>query len=160
MQMDVREEQRLAIELHVMGHAHIADVAAGARDSDGLRHRLLGANALEDGISANALRELLDAFDAVVAALRDHVCGAERAGERLTRRVAITSDSASMLGIMSASGTSRVATRVPSANGTRSRGAWAPATGSRRWHEVWDPRWQWGRCCRTRRTIQSRTARA
>ena len=46
--------------------------------------------------------------------------------------VPITSDSASRLGIMSVSGTSRVATSVPSASGTRMRGACAPTTGSKR----------------------------
>jgi hypothetical protein len=44
----------------------------------------------------------------------------------------------------SASGGSGVATRVPSASGTRSRSDWAPTTGSRCWHEVWNPARQCG----------------
>ena len=48
-----------------------------------------------------------------------------------------TSEAASMLGIRSSEGTSRVATNVPSASGTRRIGACAPPTLCRCAHDVW-----------------------
>ena len=64
-----------------MGDADEADVAAGADRSDGLQHRLLGADGLDDRVDAEATGEVLDAGDAVVAAFVDDVGGAELAGE-------------------------------------------------------------------------------
>src|ERR1700738_676629 len=58
--------------------------------------------------------------------------------------VPITSESANRLGIRSSDGTSGVATRVPSASGTRSDGACAPPTNSLCWQDVWYPAWQCG----------------
>src|SRR5260221_13821851 len=58
--------------------------------------------------------------------------------------VPITSESAKRLGISSSDGISGVATRVPSASGTRRNGAWAPPTNSFCWQDVWYPAWQCG----------------
>ena len=58
------------------------------------------------------------------------------AASAANRPVPITSERARRLGIMSVSGTSRVATSVPSARGTRMYGACAPTTGSKRWQDV------------------------
>ena len=52
-----------------MGDADTADQAAGAGGAESLQHRLPGADALEDGIGANAVGELLDPRHPVVAAL-------------------------------------------------------------------------------------------
>ena len=67
-----------------VGDADEADVAAGAGGADGLDHRFLGADGLDDGVRAEAIGELLDRGDAVVAALHDDVGGAELARQALT----------------------------------------------------------------------------
>jgi hypothetical protein len=43
VQVHVREEQLLAVQLHVVGDADVPDVTAGTGGADGLHHRLLGA---------------------------------------------------------------------------------------------------------------------
>src|SRR6516162_9888691 len=53
--------------------------------------------------------------------------------------VPITSERVNKLGISSSEGVSAVAIRVPSASGTRSRGACAPPTSSRCWQDDWYP---------------------
>lgn len=66
--------------------------AARPRRTDGLHHRLLGADALERRVGADASRELPDALDPLVPAL-DHDAGrAELARERLPRRVTAHGD--------------------------------------------------------------------
>ena len=62
---------------HVVADADVADVAAGPGGADGLHHRFLGADRLDDAVRAEATGELLDAFDALVAAFDDDVGGAE-----------------------------------------------------------------------------------
>lgn len=64
-----------------MGHAHVADVAAGPSCADGLHHRLLRADGLDDGVGAEPVGELLDPCDTFVAALDNDVGGAKVAGE-------------------------------------------------------------------------------
>ena len=66
-----------------VGDADVADVAAGPGGADGLHHRLLGADGLDDGVRAEAVGEVLDAGDALVAAFLDDVGGAELEGELL-----------------------------------------------------------------------------
>ena len=83
MQVDVGEEQLLAGQLHVVGDPDVADVAAGPGGADGLHHRLLGADGLDDRVRAEPAGEVLDPGDAVVAALGDDVGGAELPGEPL-----------------------------------------------------------------------------
>ena len=72
-----------------MGDADEADVPAGAGGADGLHHRLLGADGLDDasGRRARSVSSLIFATP-VVAALLDDVGGAELAGERLPVGVA------------------------------------------------------------------------
>src|SRR2546430_14506523 len=59
--------------------------------------------------------------------------------------VPMTSESVNKLGIKSSEGISGVATKVPSASGTRSTGACAPPTSSRCWQDEWYPIWQLGK---------------
>ena len=58
------------------------DRAAGADDAHRRRHRLLGADTFENGLGAEALGELADASDTLLAALANDVGGAELPGER------------------------------------------------------------------------------
>src|SRR5207302_5699031 len=58
--------------------------------------------------------------------------------------VPLTSESVNKLGIKSSEGRSGVATKVPSASGTRRKGACAPPTSSRCWQDDWYPIWQLG----------------
>lgn len=51
--------------------------------------------------------------------------------------VPMTSESVNKLGIKSSEGRSAVATKVPSASGTRRKGACAPPTSSRFWQDDW-----------------------
>src|SRR5215216_7750788 len=92
MQVDVREEQRLTVERHAVRYADVSDVSSGTRGADGLRHRLLRADALEHGIRANALCQLLDALDTSIAALGDDIGRAKLARERLPRLMAAHGD--------------------------------------------------------------------
>src|SRR4051812_43301275 len=87
-QTDVAEEQIRAIECHTVRHADIADRTARPRAPDRLHHRLLSADALEHRIGADAVRELLNPFNALVAALRDDVGRTELARELLAGLVA------------------------------------------------------------------------
>src|SRR5581483_11302208 len=86
-QTDVPEEEVGAVERDAVRHADVADRAARPRRFDRLHHRLLRPDTLQHRIGADALRQLLDALDALVAALGHDVGRAELARERLTRRV-------------------------------------------------------------------------
>src|SRR5205807_3132744 len=66
----------------VLGDSDAADRAARAGDADGGEHRLLEADALEDGVDAEAAGELAHPLDCLVAALADDVRGAELLCER------------------------------------------------------------------------------
>ena len=183
VEVDVGEEQFLAIEFDPVRDADVAHVAARAGGADRLHHRLLRADALEHRVGADSLGQVLDAGHALVAALGHDVGRAEFAGELLPRLVTAhrddplgthllggkhaeqadravtddrdrragftlaasaanqpvpsTSEAASRLGIRSSEGTPGVATRVPSASGTRSSGACAPADELPVLHDVW-----------------------
>ena len=65
-----------------MGHAHVAEVPAGAAGGDGLHHRGLVAHGLDDAVRAVAAGELLDLRGSLVTALGDDDVGAELAGQR------------------------------------------------------------------------------
>ena len=69
-----------------MGDADVADVPAGPGGADGLHHRLLGADRLDDRVRAEPVGEVLDPGHALVAAFGDDVGGAELPGQRLPRR--------------------------------------------------------------------------
>ena len=71
MQTDVREEQLLTVERYPMRHADVPHGTARARGLDGLLHRLLGADALEHGVSPDTFCELLDPLNPFVASLGD-----------------------------------------------------------------------------------------
>ena len=64
-----------------MGHAHVAQVPAGAAGGDGLHHRGLVAHGLDDAVRAVAAGELLDLGGALVAAFGDDDVSAELAGQ-------------------------------------------------------------------------------
>src|SRR4051812_1270776 len=91
---DVPEEEIRAVERDAVRDADVADRSAGSRGPDRLLHRLLSANALEDRISPDAVRQLFDPLDALVAALANDVRGAELACELLPRVVAAHRDDA------------------------------------------------------------------
>ena len=65
-----------------MRHADAPDRAAGAGDLDRGVDRLLGADAFEHRVHAEAAGQLADALDGLLAALADDVGGAELARER------------------------------------------------------------------------------
>src|SRR5712691_12704319 len=76
-------EKLLAGQLDAVSPADVADVPAGAGGADGLHHRLLGADGLDDRVRAEPAGELLDLRHALIAALGDDVGRAELAGELL-----------------------------------------------------------------------------
>jgi len=63
--------------------AHEADHAARTGAGDGLVHGVAGADALEHGVRADAVGELPDPGDALLAPLLDDVGGPEPAGDLL-----------------------------------------------------------------------------
>src|SRR5437667_141745 len=142
VEVDVREEQLLPCDLDAMRNTDVAHVSARVGVPDRLHHRLLRADALQHGVGAESLGQLLDTGDARVTPLGDDVGRAELACEFLSGRV--TSESDSRLGMRSSGGSNGVATRVPSASGTRSRPACAPPTSSRWTQDVWYPARQIG----------------
>src|SRR4051794_17725021 len=79
----VTEEEIGAIEPHPVRNADVADRSARSRRPNRLLHRLLGANALEDRVGADAVRQLLDPLDAFVPTFGDDIRGAEFARELL-----------------------------------------------------------------------------
>src|SRR3954470_13919333 len=87
VQTDVREEQPGAVERHAMWNADIAHVAARPRGADGLHHGLLRSDALQDRLRANATSHLLDAPNAIIAALGHDLGRSELARELLAGRV-------------------------------------------------------------------------
>src|SRR5215208_5033956 len=79
---DVTEERRQrGGHRLVLGDADAADRAARTRDADGRGHRLTVADALEDGVGAEAPGELAHALDGLLAPLAHHVRGAELPGQ-------------------------------------------------------------------------------
>src|SRR5436309_2811812 len=70
--------------------------------------------------------------------------GLTLAASAANQPVPMTSESVSRLGMRSSGGSPGVATRVPSASGTRSRPACAPPTSSRWTQDVWYPARQIG----------------
>lgn len=83
MQMDMREEQLLAVQFDAARGADIGGVAALARGMDRLQHRLLRADAFQHAVRADAARHLHDAGHTLVAAFGYDVGRTELAGEFL-----------------------------------------------------------------------------
>src|SRR6516165_5505456 len=92
VEVDVGVEQFLAGELDAVGHTDVSDVTAGAGSPDGLHHRFLGADRLDDRVGAEPVGELFDVGDAVVASCGDDVAGSEVEGELLAVLVAAHGD--------------------------------------------------------------------
>ena len=92
VEVDEGHEQVHAAEGGFVGDADEADVAAGPAGADGLQHRFLGADGLDDRVGAEAACEVLDAGDALVAASFDDVGGAEVEGQLLAVGVAAHGD--------------------------------------------------------------------
>src|SRR5436853_2691072 len=91
---DVPEEEIRAVERDSVRHADVADRTARPGRLDRLHHRLLGPDTLQHGIGADTVRQLLDALDALVAALRHNVGRAKFARELLPRVMAAHRDDA------------------------------------------------------------------
>ena len=70
-----------------MEHADEPDVPAGSGGADGLHHRLLGADRLDDRVRADPIGEVLDPRHALVTAFDHDVGRAEFARELLPRLV-------------------------------------------------------------------------
>ena len=77
---DVLPEELLGGQVAVR-YADEADVSADADGSRRLQPGLLGADALEYAVRADAVGERLDGVDAGLVALGDDVCRAERGGD-------------------------------------------------------------------------------
>src|SRR5215203_2620276 len=88
----MREEELLPRDLHVVEHADEPHVTACPRGADGLHHRLLRADGLDDRVRAEPVGELLDPCRALVAALGHDLGRAELPGEPLAGLVAAHRD--------------------------------------------------------------------
>ena len=66
MQMDVGKEQLLTIEFDTVRNADVTYVAARARRSNRLHHRLLRANTFQYRIGADSIGQFLDALNTFV----------------------------------------------------------------------------------------------
>jgi hypothetical protein len=63
----------LAVEFDATWHDSIANQGTGTRALDNLRHRLFGAHAVQNGIRADSVGQLLDPIGTRIAALGDDV---------------------------------------------------------------------------------------
>src|SRR6267143_5836866 len=84
MKVDVREEQLLTLEFHAVRNADIADVPTWSSGADRLHHRLLSADALQNCVCPETLRQILDADHTFIAALRHDLCRAKLQSELLS----------------------------------------------------------------------------
>ncbi len=94
MQVHTAEEQFIARQLHIVGDADIADVAAGSGGADCLHHQFLGAEGFDDAVGSGPSSEFFHGGDALVATSFDDVCRAELSGEGLAVRVTADGDDA------------------------------------------------------------------
>src|SRR6266700_8335150 len=85
--MDVRKEQLLTIEFDTVRNAEETYVAARARSSNRLHHRLLGADAFQHRVSADTVGEFFDSRNTFITSLSDNVGRTKFACELLARRV-------------------------------------------------------------------------
>src|SRR5256886_993513 len=87
VEVNVGEEQSLAVQLDPVRNTDIGDVPALASGADRLLHRFLCPNALKHRVSTNSIGHVHDLGYALVAALSHDVCRAEFACELLPRLV-------------------------------------------------------------------------
>src|SRR5207248_5290019 len=87
MEVNVGEEQSLAVQLDPMRNADIGDVPALASAADRLQHRFLRPNALKHRVSTDSIGHVHDPGYALVATLSHDVGRAEFACELLPRLV-------------------------------------------------------------------------
>src|SRR5665647_1725647 len=92
MEVDMREEQLIAVELDPVRDADVAHGPSRPGGTDRLHHRRLGADALQHRVSAYTVGQLLDAGHALVTTLGHDVGRAELAGELLPRFMAAHRD--------------------------------------------------------------------
>src|SRR5882762_9412262 len=87
VQMHVGEKQLLTVEFDAVRNANVTYVTARARRSNGLHHRLLGADAFQHRVSADSVGQLLDSRNTFITSLSDNVGRTKFACELLARRV-------------------------------------------------------------------------
>src|SRR6266699_4128224 len=87
VEVNVGEEQSLAVQLDLVRNADVGDVPTLASGADRLQHRFLRPNALKHRASTDSIGHVHDPGDALVAALSHDVGRAECAGELLPRGV-------------------------------------------------------------------------
>src|SRR5215212_1079385 len=92
VQVHMREEELLPRDLHVVEHADEPDVTSCPRGADGLHHRLLRTDGLDDRVRAEPAGELLDPCRALLSALGHDLGSAELPGEPLAGLVAAHRD--------------------------------------------------------------------
>src|SRR5438094_6094243 len=87
VEVDMGEEQLVAIELDPMRDADVAHGPTRAGGTNRLHHRLLGAHALQHRVSTDSVGQLLGAGHAIVTALRHDGGCAKLGGQPLPRLV-------------------------------------------------------------------------
>src|SRR5947199_6715193 len=92
VQVDVREEQLLAVEFNPVRDANVAHKPTRACGTDGLHHRFLRANTLKRRISPDAIRQFLDARHTFISHVRHYVRRTKFSSELLARRVTAHGD--------------------------------------------------------------------
>src|SRR2546422_10651755 len=88
VEVDVGEEQLLAVKLDPVRDPDVAHVAATASGLDRLHHRLLRTDALQHRVRTDSIGQLLDSLHAFITAFGHDVGRAEFASELLPRLVA------------------------------------------------------------------------
>ena len=88
MQIDMREEQWLSVELHAVRNTDVRYKSAWAIGLNRLLHCLLCPNTLQHRVDTDPLGQLLDSSNAFVTALGDDVGCAKFARELLSGLVA------------------------------------------------------------------------
>jgi hypothetical protein len=92
VQVHVAEEQLLPRQPDAVGNADVADMAPGAGGANGLHHRLLGADRLDNRVRAQPVSDFLDLGNPLVATLCNDVGCAVLAGQLLPWLVAAHRD--------------------------------------------------------------------
>src|SRR5438270_9672703 len=85
--MDVGKEQLLAVERNTVRHTDITYITARARGINRLHHGFLRSYAFQHRVGTDALGQILDARNTLIASLSHDVGSTELTGELLARRV-------------------------------------------------------------------------